>query len=437
MYYLIFNETNMNKIIVHDSCRVCLKKELKSIISLGEQFVVNFLDYDKDDAIKANLDLVLCNKNDGGCGLLQLKHTVPGELLYRNFWYKSGVNQSMRDALKDITKKIEKKITLIPRDIVIDIGANDGTLLRSYDRNDLILVGFEPAKNLIEDARVGTSKIINDFFNFDSFQEEFGEQKAKVITSIAMFYDLENPNCFVDDIAKILDENGIWVIQMNYLVTMLENNSFDNIVHEHLEYYSLNSLEYLLAKYDLEVFDLEINDVNGGSIRTYIKNKNCRQYPISINVQNVRNREIELGLDKLETYFIFADQINRLKYQTRDFIVSEIRSGKTIYVYGASTRGNTLLQFYGLNKDLISAAADRNPIKWGKVIAGSGIPIISEEEARKSKPDYFLILPWYFLDEFINREKEYLEKGGKFIVPLPRFQIIDRTSTFNSGEVIS
>lgn len=409
----------------HDCCRVCKKGNLQAILSLGDQYVVNFHDSLDQEGIKAELDLVLCNESNGGCGLLQLKHTVSGELLYRNFWYKSGVNQSMRDALKNITNSIKKKITLNSNEIVVDIGANDGTLLRMYDRNDLLLVGFEPARNLIEDAKVGTSKIINDFFNFHSFEKEFPKRKAKVITSIAMFYDLENPNEFVEDISKILDNDGIWVIQMNYLVTMLENNSFDNIVHEHLEYYSLRSLEYLLSKYNLEVFDLEINDVNGGSIRTFIKHKDCKNFTISEKVNDVKRNEKELGLDRLEPYHNFTNRIKKLKDETYNFIAKEVKSGKVIYVYGASTRGNTLLQFYGLNNELIKAAADRNPSKWGKKIVGSEIPIISEEQARLDNPDYFLVLPWYFLDEFKKREKEYLQKGGKFIVPLPKFSIID------------
>ena len=416
-----------HEIIVRDSCRVCNKKNLSPIISLGEQYVIDFVDSINDDMIKTSLDLVLCNENDGGCGLLQLKHTVSGELLYRNFWYKSGINQSMRNALKNITDKIKEKITLNPNDIVIDIGANDGTLLRTYDRNDLTLVGFEPAKNLIDDTKVGVSKVINDFFNFNSFESEFPGRKAKVITSIAMFYDLENPNIFVEDISKILSSDGIWVIQMNYLVTMLENNSFDNIVHEHLEYYSLRSLEYLLAKYDLEVFDLEINDVNGGSIRIFIKHKNCVQYAILKNVNDIRINEKKMGLDDIEPYLDFADRIRKLKDETCNFIASKVESGKKIYVYGASTRGNALLQYYGLDNNLIKAAADRNPIKWNKKIVGSNIPIISEEQARIDNPDYFLVLPWYFLDEFIKRENTYLQKDGKFIVPLPKFQIIDKS----------
>jgi len=415
---------NLFKIIEHDSCRVCSKKGLQSIISLGEQYIVNFLESTGNEGIKARLDLELCNEDDGGCGLLQLKHTVPGELLYRNFWYKSGINQSMINALKNITDQIKKRISLNTGDIIIDIGANDGTLLRTYGKKDLVLVGFEPAKNLIEETKKGTSKVINDFFNFKSFSDEFPNKKAKVITSIAMFYDLENPNEFVKDISRILSADGIWVIQMNYLVTMLENNAFDNIVHEHLEYYSLNSLEKLLSRHNLEVFDLEINDVNGGSIRTYIKHKEAKIL-ITSRVQEVRKNELRMGLNKITPYVEFAERIKELKNQTCQFIKNEIKNNKIIYVYGASTRGNTLLQYYGLNKDLIKAAADRNPMKWNKKIIGSEIPIISEEQARNDKPDYFLVLPWYFLNEFIKREDAYLKDGGKFIIPLPKLEIID------------
>ena len=414
-----------NAYTIRDSCRVCNKKELEPILSLGKQHIVNFLESSDQESIKVPLDLVLCNKKEGGCGLLQLRHTVSGELLYRNFWYKSGVNQTMRDALRDITSKAEFLGNLKVGDLVVDIGANDGTLLRSYQKKGLILVGFETATKLIKDTEKGTTKIINDFFNYNSYIKEFPDRKAKVITSIAMFYDLENPKEFVEDIVKILEEDGVWVIQMNYLTTMLENNAFDNIVHEHLEYYSLNSLQFLLEKHGLKVFDVELNDINGGSIRTYIKHKECKKYEISDKVREIIEYENKIGLDDIQPYHDFAKRIADLKENTTNFIKTEVSKGGKVYVYGASTRGNVLLQYYEIDNRLISAAADRNPTKWGKNIVGSQIPIISEEQARKEKPDYFLVLPWYFIDEFKQREASYLLSGGKFIVPLPKLQIID------------
>ena len=412
-----------------EQCRICQNKNLKHILRLGNQYLVDFLDNKEDVNYVAPLELVLCSKKDNGCGLLQLQHTVPPDLLYRKFWYKSGVNQTIRDDLEDIVRKAEKKIDLYDGDFVIDIGANDGTLLRFYKNSSLKLVGFEPATNLLEEASSGTFKIFNEYFNSRIFEESFGNKKAKIITSISIFYDLDNPHDFVEDIIKILDENGIWILQMNYLVTMLENFAFDNIVHEHLEYYSLQSLEHLLDKHGLEVFDVEQNNINGGSIRAFIKFKDSNKFSISKRVNDVMAYETKLGLSDEKTYLDFAKQIKSLKQQTCKFIKEEINNGKKIYVYGASTRGNTLLQYYGLDSQFIQAASERNPAKWGKYIVGSMIPIISEEQARLEKPDYFLVLPWYFADEFVSREKKFLENGGKFLIPLPQFKLIDSNNS--------
>ena len=412
-----------------EQCRICQNNNLKHILGLGNQHLVDFLDNKEDINYVAPLELVLCSKKDNGCGLLQLQHTVPPDLLYRKFWYKSGVNQTIRDDLKDIVRKAEKKIDLYDGDFVIDIGANDGTLLRFYNNSSLKLIGFEPATNLMEEASSGTFKIFNEYFNSRIFEESFGNKKAKIITSISIFYDLDNPHDFVEDITKILDENGIWILQMNYLVTMLENFAFDNIVHEHLEYYSLQSLEHLLDKHGLEVFDVEQNDINGGSIRAFIKFKDSNKFSISKRVNDMMVYETKIGLSDEKTYLDFARQIKSLKQQTCKFIKDEINNGKKIYVYGASTRGNTLLQYYGLNSQFIQAASERNPAKWGKYIVGSMIPIISEEQARLEKPDYFLVLPWYFADEFVSREKKFLEGGGKFLIPLPQFKLIDSSES--------
>ncbi|HXV45757.1 MAG TPA: class I SAM-dependent methyltransferase [Nitrososphaera sp.] len=410
-------------LVAIQKCRVCGKKELAPVLSLGMQYLSNFIDPDQE-LYAAPVELVLCNKQIGGCGLLQLRHTVPPELLYRKFWYKSGTNETMKNALADIVVKAEKLVKLQVGDIVLDIGANDGTLLRSYSQRNLKLVGFEPATNLMDEARTGTIRIFNDFFNHAAFGKEFRNHKAMIITSIAMFYDLDKPNEFVSDIVKTLHKDGVWIVQMNYLATMLENNAFDNIVHEHLEYYSLDSLNALLERHDLIVFDIELNDINGGSIRTYIKHKDCKLYPITNKVNKTKLYENKMGLEDYKTYRKFARRIETLKEKTYNFVKAEVKKGRTVHVYGASTRGNTLLQYYNLDHRLIKAAADRNPVKWGKRTAGTYIPIISEERARKERPDYFLVLPWYFIDEFVSRENEFLKSGGKFIVPLPAFKII-------------
>lgn len=311
--------------------------------------------------------------------------------------------------------------------MVLDIGCNDGTLLRNYQTKGIKLIGFDPAKNLLAYSQKGTTKIINNFFNAKEFQKEFKEEKAKIITSIAMFYDLDKPNDFVKDVKKCLDDNGLWVIQMSYLPLMLEQNAFDNICHEHIEFYSLTSLENLLKRHEMEVIGVELNNVNGGSFRTYIKHKRAKIKALEKEKEKLfelRDREKKIGLETKKPYEEFAERVNKIKKELVEFIKQENAKGKKIYVYGASTKGNTLLQFFNLNNKLIKAAAERNLDKIGKKTTGTLIPIISEEQARKENPDYFLILPWHFLKEFTEREKEYLENGGKFIVPLPEPKII-------------
>ena len=419
--------SQLDGLIVRTTCRSCNSEELLDILSLGTQYISNFVDGpDATDSSKAPLELVLCDGASGGCGLLQLRHTVPGDLLYRQYWYRSGVNATMTRALGEICNRAESIVRLSPGDVVLDIGCNDGTLLRAYGTDNLRLIGFEPANNLVELAEAGTTRIVNDFFTFDAFREAVPKSKAKVVTSIAMFYDLEEPNAFVADVAKCLDEDGLWVIQMSYLPSMLEQNAFDNICHEHLQYYSLMSVQTLLNKQGLEIADVELNDVNGGSFRLYVRHTGGRVSPAggAGRVESMEDAERALGLGHRAIYDGFAARVKAIGERLVDFIAGEAKNGKTVYVYGASTKGNTLLQYFGLDHTMVRAAAERNADKWGKKTVGTMIPIISESEARSARPDYFLVLPWHFLNEFREREREFLNRGGKFIVPLPEFRII-------------
>jgi hypothetical protein len=419
------------KYIEIKQCRVCQNLNLINILSLGNQFISNYVDekFIHSDDDKVPLDLVLCPENVGGCGLLQSKHTTSRELLYREYWFRSGLNESMKSALNDITKSVEQKISLTSDDLVLDIGCNDGSLLRSYTV-DVIKIGFEPASNLISEAKVGTNLIIHDFFNSDKFFENFSGKKCKVITSIAMFYDLDDPNEFVKNIVDCLHSNGIWIIQMAYLIPMLKLNGFDNIGHEHLEYYSVKSLNVLIEKHGLKIFHVEKNDVYGGSIRVYITHKNNNEISTSPSVQNIIQDENNLGLDDMQIYNEFADRVNGIKEKLRKFICEQVNRGKTVYVYGASTKGNTLLQFCDLDVNLIKKAVDRDDKKIGKMTIGTKIPIISEEQARSDHPDFFLVLPWHLIDFFKEREKAYLKSGGKLIVPIPKVKIIEENNEY-------
>lgn len=387
------------------------------VLSLGDQYVSDFVTSSGEHP-KAPLELVKCLN----CGLVQLKHTIPRNSLYRYYWYRSGISGTMRDALADITLKACNIVNPSPGSIVMDIGCNDGTLLRSYPKIGLNLVGFEPATNLLDDARKDTGWIFNDFFSAKTYRKTFPDKQARIITSIAMFYDVEVPNTFVEDAAMCLAADGIWIVQQNYLATMLEKNGFDNIGHEHLEYYSLGTMENLLERHGLKIFDVETNQVNGGSFRTYICHKG--RYPISHRVQQMEKHEKDLGLTRSKVYKAFAERIREIKSVTRAFIVDQVRMGKSVYVYGASNRGNTILQYYELDHALIKKAADANPEKWGRKTVGTLIPIVSKEEARRDRPDYFLVLPHHFADEIMNEETEYLQSGGRLIVPLPEFRIV-------------
>lgn len=406
------------KVISLKECRSCKSKKLTPVLSLGKSYLSDFVTTNQTPP-KYPLVLVLCQD----CYLLQLKHTTPANLLYtEHYGYRSGINQTMRDELKEIAEKnIEKLDTQKKKILAIDIGANDGTLLKNYPKS-VKRVGVEPIKKLAKECKTHADIVINDFFNYKAYKKALGDKKADIITAISCFYDMEDPNQFVADVKKSLDEDGIFVVQQNYLVKMLTQNAFDNIVHEHLEYYSLIAMQNLLKRHGLEVFDLELRELNGGSFRTYINYIGKR--PISTAVYEQMELEKMIGLHRKKIYTDFAKRIRKTKQDVHSFIKLKVAEGKKVYLYGASTRGNTLLQYFNLDNKLIEKAVERNPEKWDKKIASVGIPIISEEQARKEKPNYMLVLPWFFKTEFLKREKKYLESGGHFIFPLPQLEII-------------
>jgi len=405
-------------------CRSCYSEKLESILSLGNQYVTNFINSEDEQGERIPLELILCEN----CNLLQLRHNTPPQLTWNDqYWYKSGISSTIKADLKDISEKSQKIKKLGKGDIMVDIGSNDGTLLDFYD-DPIKGVGFEPCKNVAEEAKSKGHYIIDNFFNAKDFKNGFGNERAKIITAISMFYDLDNPNKFLEDIVSCLDGEGLFVIQQNYLMKMLEQNAFDNICHEHREYYSLFTLENLLRKHGLEVFDVEQNDINGGSIRTYVRfkeNKKLRGFEGAGNrIRNLLDKEKGMGLDTLKPYQEFASRISAIKNKLMGFLKQEKERGKEIWIYGASTRGNVALQYFGLGPDLITCIADMNPDKWKKKTVGSLIPIVSPEEMKERKPDYLLVNTWHFFDEIKKQEKEYHSKGGKFIVALPEFRIV-------------
>jgi len=414
---------DLMKITARSTCRVCYSDKLSPIFSLGNQYVSNFISKDEDgQGVKAPLEMILCEN----CSLLQLKHTAPQELLYaRHYWYKSGVTKTMRDALREITKIAEKKYGLKKGDVFLDIGSNDGTLLRTIQVPGVITVGVEPADNLVKEGKQGLTHFIHDFWNYKKFHSVVNK-KAKFITALGMFYDMEDPNQFIEDVAKSLTNDGIFIAQLMCLKNMLDSNDVGNICHEHLEYYSFASLEYLFKKHGMEVFDIEINSVNGGSYRLYVKLKgaNVVSSPGAADrIQKAKNDERDYG--NKQVYLDFYNRLEENKNKCVKFIKKEVANGKKVWVYGASTKGNTILQYYDLGPDLITGAAEKSESKFGKYTVGSMIPIFSEEKAREANPDYFLVLPYAFFKEFYDKENDWRAKGGKFILPLPDFKIVE------------
>lgn len=402
------------KVIERTTCRIS-DGELIDVLDLGCLPISCFPNPHDPDPERQPLSLVL-NKDSG---LLQLKHSVDPDEMYNEYWYMSGVNQSMTLALGSIVEQAMKRsLSILQKgDIVLDIASNDGTLLSAYP-SDFFRVGIDPAKNIKPRA---CNLHINTYFSAEAYKESLGNKKAKIVTSIAMFYDLEDPIRFASDVAKILSPNGIWIIELSYLPTMLELNSFDTICAEHLEYYSLTSIEYILSNANLEVEDVELNDVNGGSFRVYIRHKGMAKETQA--VRKMRQDEANMKLCEMKTYEAFAERIQNNKEEMLSFLRKQKELGKKVIGYGASTKGNTILAYYGIGRDLVPYVADRNPIKWGRETV-TRIPIISEEKARQMKPDYFLAFPYHFMPEFLKREVEFLVSGGKFISPIPKLTFV-------------
>jgi len=421
-------ETVKEKIIEIKRCRICKNEDLIPIISLGNQNLSGrFPNKNESDPIKTPLDLVKCNdsRNENACGLLQLKHTSDlNEMYGETYGYRSGLNKSMVDHLTNIAKISEQLVDLDSEDVILDIGSNDATMLKAYTKPGIARIGIDPTAEKFRTHYTDNIKLISDFFSADKYRSIHPDKKAKIITSIAMFYDLEDPTSFAKEIKEILHKEGIWVLEQSYMPKMLEVNAFDTICQEHLEYYSLKQIEWMLSRIGLKVFDLEFNNVNGGSFKIYV----CHQEnPRNINetkINEIRNYEKMIGLDTMRPYQEFKRRVESIKDELGSFIKEEKANGKKIHVCGASTKGNVLLQYLDLDNKIIDAASDVNQDKWGKRTPGTNIPITSEEESRSSNPDYYLVLPWHFKSGIIEREKAFLERGGKLIFPMPQPEII-------------
>lgn len=408
-------------------CRICGNENLQTIVNLGVQKLTGIFPKRGENMPEGPLELVKCvaKGQEKVCGLVQLRHSCESNEMYgENYGYRSGLNISMVHHLKEITDEIKKKIILRRGDMVIDIGSNDSTLLRSYDLEGIDYVGIDPTGNKFKKYYPEYVKLVPDFFSAENVFKIRGEMKAKVITSIAMFYDLEEPIKFAKDIYSVLDDEGIWILEQSYLPAMLEANSYDTICHEHLEYYCLAQIEWIVNSAGLKVVDVMENDVNGGSFRVIAAKKES-SYRENENVHKFRHYELEMGYDKLDVFINFKKNIEKQKRKMLDFLEKAQKERKKVYGYGASTKGNVLLQYCGITSKDIIAIAEVNEDKFGCVTPGTGIPIISENEAKKDEPDYFIVLPWHFRENILEKEKNYMEQRKcAFVFPLPTFEIV-------------
>ncbi len=419
-------------LIHRNTCRVCGSSALTPVITLGDQNLQgSFVKPGKEmpPTRKIPMSLVRCDpmRDENACGLLQMEHTVPPAILYSAYWYRSGTNNTMRMHLQSIAEEAASIVDK-PDARVLDIGCNDGTLLGYYPV-EFNKFGVDPSDVAQEIG--GDVEVIQDIFPSIELVEKLDGRQFDVITSIAMFYDLENPVAFTRGISDLLSPDGIWIFEMSYMPKMLEMTSYDTICHEHLEYYSLAVIEYILKQAGMKVFNVVENSINGGSIRcyaTHAANFKYRSEEFVANIASMRQAEFDLELDTDKPYKNFQDRINFHREGLIKLLKELKKAGKHIHIYGASTKGNTILQWCGLDNRIIDVAAERNPDKYGAWTLGTDIPIVSEAESRAMNPDYYLVLPWHFKEEFIERERETLERGIGLIFPLPQIEIVRHCS---------
>jgi len=394
-------------------CRSCSAPLSKTIFDIGELKINAFVSAPNRDIGSAPLTLMHCEN----CDLIQLSHTVREEDLYKNYWYLSRLNKKIVDNLESIVADVSKEVEVDQDDIVLDIGANDGTLLTFWDSDNVVRVGCDPAENIHSELEKNCDVMIGDFFNQTNWNTSVGYgKKAKVVTTVAMFYDLDDPNSFVNDIKQVLADDGVWLCQLMTARPMLDTNDLGNVIHEHIEYYSYKSLVNLMERHGLEIFQVRENDINGGSYQLYIRHMTTGSCEF----------DEDISVDRISQW---AKNIAQNRSDTMEFIRQEVADGKKIYIMGASTKGNTIMQYYGLDSDTITGAAEIHPDKIGKYLVGSSIPIVHEDDA-KADADYFLVFPFHFKELFTNHiMKDWIAEGGKLIFCTPEFEVVDSTTS--------
>jgi hypothetical protein len=398
-------------------------QRLTPILDLGSQALTGVFPRSADEPVHSGpLELVFCH--DGG--LVQLRHSYDaGEMYGENYGYRSGLNAGMVRHLEEKVRGLRERVNLGQGDIVLDIGSNDSTLLRAYPDRGVTYVGIDPTGTKFSQFYPDHVRLVPEFFSYDAFRSNVGTKPCKIVTSIAMFYDLEAPLDFMLDVSRVLAPDGIWHFEQSYLPSMLEATSYDTACHEHLEYYGLSQILWMTERAGLDVIDVELNRVNGGSFAVTCAPKGHALTRNDAAVEALLEREEELGLADVTAYGAFADKVVRHRQDLVELIRTLNDDGKRVLGYGASTKGNVILQYCGLTADDLTAIAEVNPDKFGCFTPGTLIPIVSETEAKAMRPDYLLVLPWHFREGIIARERDFLAGGGRLIFPMPEIEVVD------------
>ncbi len=404
-----------------EACRVCGQTDLVPVLRLGTCALTGvFPQAPTEEVLRGPLELVWCTS----CGLLQLAHTYPTSALYgENYGYRSGLNASMVEHLVSKAHLLERQANLDGNDIVLDIGSNDGTTLNAYETQGLVRVGMDPTGAKFSQYYAPSVTLLPEYFSAASYWRAL-DRPARLVTSLAMFYDLDDPVDFARQVASIMADDGMWHLEQSYMPAMLRSTSYDTVCHEHLEYYSLSVLDTILHQADLSIADVRMNSVNGGSIAITAVKKMRYEGSNGGLVQWLLEQEVSEGFRSLQAFRQFEQRTMQHRNQLRHLLRRLQQDGKLVLGYGASTKGNVLLQYCGIGPEDLPAIAEVNADKFGRVTPGTHIPIISEDEARLMMPDYYLVLPWHFRDGILRRERDYRLRGGRFIFPLPTIEIV-------------
>ena len=403
-------------------CRNCKSKKISNVFTLGKQsYTGKFPEHLNQIVKKGEISLVICNK----CNLVQLGNHFDLKYLYGpSYGYRTGINQTMTNHVQQITRYLKNKVKLSKGESVLDIASNDGTLLNFYDKN-IIKFGIDPlVKKYLSNYKKINHKI-SSFFNYNKVTKKY-KKKFKIITALSVFYDLENPNLFLQGIEKLLDSKGIALIEIADLYSILKKKMFDTICHEHLEYYSTEVLINMFKKNRLKLIDIKENDINGSSKQFYLAKINSSLRVNLKKINNVIKKEKNLKMNKIKTFYNFKNEIDKIKLKLINKLNQIKNNNGSIHGYGASTKGNVLLQYFGIDNKYLDFIAERNPKKYGCYTPGTKIKIISEKKSRALKPDFYLVLPWHFKEEIIKRESSTLKSGTKLIFPLPNLKIISK-----------